>query len=100
MHPGTVREMEKTRLRRDAEIIFERYVLNNYDDYDRMKSIGGTGYADLYLNMCYNELKMINQADNYVYGLLVDIDSKLGMASSLQLFRCLLQTTRWDLIKV
>ena len=58
------------------------------------------GYAEYYLEKCWNESKMVNEADAFVYRQLVEIDTALGTTISMQLFCCLGWTTRWDIIKV
>ena len=58
------------------------------------------GYAEYYLRYCWNDSKLINEADVKVYQRLVDIDTTLGTGLSRQLLRCLCWTTRWDIIKV
>ena len=58
------------------------------------------GYAGYYLRNCWNDSKLINEADVEVYKRLVDIDTNLGTELSLQLWRSLRWTTRWDIIKV
>ena len=71
---------------REAGLIFEAW-----KDYD---------CAEYYLHKCWNDSKMINEADATVYQRLVDIDSTLGTELSKQLYWCLYYTTRWDIIKV
>ena len=58
------------------------------------------GYAEYYLRNCWNDSKLMNEADVKVYKRLVDIDTTLGTGLSLQLWRCLCLTTRCDIIKV
>ena len=55
------------------------------------------GFAAVYLYRCEKDNKII---DVNVYKKLVELDTKLGTPSSEQLFVCLSNTTRWDLIKV
>ena len=84
------------RILREAGFIFEEW-----KDYNWIKKeTDYEGYADYYLVNCFNEMKMINEADASVYRQLVDIDSKLGTDASTQLECCLSWTTRWDIIKV
>ena len=81
---------------REAGLDFEEW-----QDYDWIKKeTGDVGYADYYLVRNWNESKKINEADATVYKRLVDIDTKLGTEFSVQLYLCLLWTTRWDIIKV
>ena len=69
----------------------KKWIFDETDDY---------GYAGYYLCNCWNDSKMINEADVEVYQRLVDIDTNLGTELSDQLFNCLYRTTRWDIIKV
>ena len=78
---------------------------NEGRDYDWIiettkETTGDVGYADYYLVRCWNESKMVNEADASVYRQLVEIDTALGTAVSMQLWCCLSWTTRWDIIKV
>ena len=73
--------------------------ISDYYVWMRQKR-GGSGYAHYYLRRCWNDSKMINEADPLVYQQLVDIDTKLGKQFSEQLLWCLLNTSRWDIIKV
>ena len=84
------------RILREAGVVFE-----DWKDYDWItKETDDEGYADYYLVKCWNETKMINEADVSVYRQLVDIDSKLGTGASTQLDCCLSWTTRRDIIEV
>ena len=76
------------------------FILEDDVDYDWIINGGDAGYAFYYLHKCWNESEMRNEADMSIYRQLVDIDSKLGTNAALQLFGCLLFTTRWDVIKV
>ena len=70
-------------------------------DYDWIeKETYDCGYAEYYLRNCWNDSKLINEADVEVYKRLVNIDTNLGTELSLQLWRCLCWTTRLDIIKV
>ena len=70
-------------------------------DYDWIiKETFDYGYAGYYLRNCWNDSKLINEADVEVYKKLIDIDTTLGTKLHKQLIRCLRQTTRLDIIKV
>ena len=72
-----------------------------WEDYDWiLDETEHKGFADFYLVKCWNDSKMINEADATVYKKLVDIDTILGTDTSLQLERCLTKTTRSDIIEV
>ena len=58
------------------------------------------GYAGYYLRNCWNDSKLINEADVEVYKRLVEIDTTLGTELFRHLFNCLAYTTRRDIIKV
>ena len=58
------------------------------------------GYAEYYLQACWNESELKNKADVTIYKQLLEIDSKLGTSQSEQLFKCVFFTVRIDLIKV
>ena len=94
-------EEEKRRLFKLCQSILRenRFELKNYRDYDWIRSEGGYGYAHNYLAVCKADSKM-NEVDASIYRQLIDIDSKLGTNTSLQLFACLSLTTRWNIIKV
>ena len=81
---------------RDVGVDFEEW-----KDYDWIqKETTDYGYAGYYLVECWNGSKMMNEADATVYQRLVDIDAALGTDASLQLYRCIYYTSRWDIIKV
>ena len=61
---------------------------------------GFVGYAHYYLKGCYDEIELKNKADITMFKKLLEIDSKLGTTQSEQLFSCVLNTVRIDLIKV
>ena len=56
----------------------------------------------MYLQRCMNDETMSSdeKIDRQVYTQLVELDSKLGTTASEQLLKCLLFTTRWDIITV
>ena len=70
------------------------------DEYDELREYGFVGYADYYLEICRNQLKVKDKADVAVYKQLLEIDSKLGTTQSEQLFECVLHSFRMDLITV
>ena len=61
---------------------------------------GYVGYAEYYLEKCYDESELINKANIDIYNQLLEIDSKLGTTQTEQLFECLRLSVRMDLIKV
>ena len=58
------------------------------------------GYAQLYLKRCNKESDSNQIIDIELYEKLVELDEKLGLTASEQLFICFWYTTRWDIIKV
>ena len=58
------------------------------------------GYAEVYLWRCNKESALDGIIDIDIYKNLAEIDTNLGMAASEQLFRCLLTTSRLDIIEV
>lgn len=89
------------RILREAGLDFEEWKDYNWitKGKDHRSGIDDEGYADYYLVKCWNDSKMINEADASVYRQLVEVDSVLGTSASLQLECCLCWTTRWDIIK-
>jgi len=68
--------------------------------FDVLGELGYVGYAEYYLNNCWNESELKNKADVKVYKQLLEIDAKLGTTQSKQLFWCVFYSVRLDLIKV
>jgi len=58
------------------------------------------GYAEYYLQACWNESELKNKADVTIYKQLLEIDSKLGTTESEQLRWCLCYSPRKDFIEV
>ena len=69
-------------------------------DHDEIRKIGGVGYGHNYLAKCWNKSELRNNADVAIYKQLLEIDAKLGATQSEQLFECVSNTLRMDLIKV
>ena len=70
------------------------------NEYERLRKTGWVGFAALYLNQCNKEAKSNDEIDKEVYSKLVELDTRLGTTASEQLYWCLLNTTRSDIIKV
>ena len=68
-------------------------------EYEELRR-GWAGFAEVYLYRCDKESKSENIADVQLYTKLVELDTRLGTTAGRQLFGCLYQTTRWDIIKV
>ena len=58
------------------------------------------GYASEYLKRCNKESKSNDKINKEVYTKLVELEKRLGKKASKQLFLCLYNTTRSDIIKV
>ena len=63
-----------------------------------MRNIGGVGYAYVYLNQCLHHYS--HKIDIQFYTKLVELDSRIGIRASEQLYWCLNSTTRSDIIEV
>ena len=72
--------------------------MNEFDE--NAKTNGAIGYAHVYLWRCNEELKSDEEIDIDIYSELVELDTKLGISSSDQLFKCLQFTSRREIIKV
>ena len=69
--------------------------------YDVLREkYGFVGYADYYLQGCWDESELKNKADVSIYKQLLEIDTKLGTTQSEHLFKCVFHSLRKDLIKV
>ena len=75
-------------------------VTENEFDVLRDEEHGFVGYANYYLQGCWDESELKNKADVAVYKQLLEIDSKLGTTQSEQLFKCVFKSLRIDIIKV
>ena len=95
-------EEEKMRLNKLGGNILREAGLDFEDgrNYDSLRKQRFVGYANLYLFKCWNDSKKKNEAEESIYRQLIDIDSKLGTEASEQLYWCITNTTRWDIIKV
>ena len=77
------------------------YMAVKDDEYDELREeYGYAGYASNYLSQCWDKSDLKNKADVKIYKQLLEIDSKLGTTQSEQLFECLFNSLRMDLIKV
>ena len=61
---------------------------------------GLLGFAETYMNRCFMESKSDEKIDIVVYKKLVELDRKQGRTDSELLFKCLLRTSRSDIIQV
>lgn len=58
------------------------------------------GFGELYLRLHDEKSKSDNEIDIQAYAKLIDLDSKLGVTASEQLYMCIYYSSRLDLIKV
>ena len=61
---------------------------------------GFVGFANEYLERSYRKSKSNDKINKDVYTKLVELDERLGTKASKQLYECLKNTTRSDIIKV
>ena len=82
----------------DSLGIFINITENKYDVL--RQELGYVGYANYYLQECWNESELENKADETIYKQLLEIDSQLGTTQTEQLFELVGYSVRMDLIKV
>ena len=92
---------ERKNLNLEARRLFESHGIRMYfNDYNVIRKSGGIGYTQNYLQECWDKSELKNKADVAVYKQLLEIDSKLGTTQTEQLFYCVFNSLRMDLIKV
>ena len=69
-------------------------------EYECLRKRNWVGFAAVYLRRLNEESKSNDEIDTEVYTKLVQLDENLGITASEQLFSCLKETTRWEIIKV
>ena len=69
-------------------------------EYEELRENGKVGFAHTYLERCDKESKTENIADVQLYEKLVELDTRLGTTATEQLFGCVHNSLRLDLIKV
>ena len=74
-------------------------VTNNNFEVLRRKGFV-VGYANYYLQKCYDVSELKNKALVKIYRQLLEIDAQLGTTQTEQLFACVFHSVRMDLIKV
>ena len=96
-----ISDEERKELNLEAGRLFENCEIKLvYDDYDEIREYDYVGYAEYYLQECWNESELKNKADVTIYKQLLEIDAKLGTTQSEQLFWCVFNSLRMDLIQV
>ena len=68
--------------------------------FDVLRKKGFVGYAQYYLQKCWDKSVLKNKADVTIFKQLLEMDSKLGTTQSEQLFGFVFYSLRMDLIKV
>ena len=105
---ASISEEEKKNLNERGRQILRNSGLDfeEWKDYDwiieKYKYDGNffCGYASYYLDKCWNRTELVNEAEISIYREFLHIDTVLGTPVSAQLWSCLCNTTRWDIIKV
>ena len=100
---ASLRDIERKRLNLKAGRLVKSLgididVRENY--FDVLREYGHVGYAEYYLQNCYDESELVNKADVEIYNQLIEIDYQLGTTQAEQLFECVFYSVRMDLIKV
>ena len=77
-------------------------ILNDYPgwDYDKIRKQGYVGFAHIYLQRSWDETALVNKADVKVYEELFKIDNQLDTTITEQLYWCVCNSLRLDLVKV
>jgi len=70
------------------------------NEYESLRKGRSGGFAKAYLDRCNEESKSDDAIDKGIYSKLLELDTRLGTTASEQLFWCLYNTTRLDIIKV
>ena len=70
------------------------------EDYDGLRKLRFYGFASTYLNNSWDETELVNKAKVNIYKELITIDEKLGTTNTQQLFECVRNSFRLDLLKV
>ena len=71
-----------------------------YADCYAFREYFQAGFAPYYLKHCWDSSKSINNADLTLYKQVLEIDALLGVTQTEQLYECVFQTLRIDLIEV
>ena len=81
--------------------IFQKINVDQVKKHDKLREHDCvTFYSSYYLQRCWDESEVENKADVTIYKQLIEIDAKLGLTQSEQLFSCVFYSLRMDLIKV
>ena len=70
------------------------------NEYECLRKKNYVGFANVYLAGCNKRSHPNDVIDKELYSKLVKLDTRLGTTASEQLSKCLLKTTRSDIIKV
>ena len=80
--------------------LFQTIDFEQVNEYESVRKYNFVGFANVYLFRCNKKSSTGDNIDVEFYARLIELDTKFGTRSSEQLFRCLLLTTRWNIIKV
>ena len=74
---------------------------DDFDDYEILrKDYGYYGFANYYIQNSWDETELVNKANVNYYKELITIDEKLGTTNTQQLYQCVYNSLRLDLLKV
>ena len=80
--------------------LFQSLDFEQVNEYKLLQNKGWAGFAEIYLDRCNKESDADVKANIAFYTELAELDGRLGTTVTEQLYGCLRQTTRWDIIKV
>ena len=69
-------------------------------DYDELRKREYVGFAHIYLQQSWDKSALVNRADDKVYEEMVKIDNQVGTTMAEQLYQCVFNSLRLDLVKV
>ena len=80
--------------------LFKIIDFDEVNENKRVKKANYIGYAHFYLSQCHKDSKSDDEFVNEFYAKLIELDTRLGTSSSKQLYYCLKNTIRSDIIEV
>ena len=80
--------------------LFKIIDFDEVNENKRVKKANYIGYAHFYLSQCHKDSKSDDEIVKEFYAKLVEMDKRLGTPPSEQLYNCLENTFRSDIIKV
>ena len=100
---ASISESDRKKLNLEAGRLIRSLGINlevTENEFDVLREKNYVGYADYYLQECWDESELINKADVTIYKQLLEIDSNLGTTHTEQLFLLVFRSLRTDLIRV